>query len=197
MLICTNLPNLAEVGGSSGLPCRWSKLALATNCQEAQEWRYVSACRCGGVVPVCLPPWDSDFVQVCHFSNLPSLTRKLDEMTRDGQSHEVLYLTLWPALQFVSSNLPHWLVEALWPSHVPRPFLMEREHWTYVRAMREGPDLLVLMPLHQCTTRALLTLTALSVWWRKVCHMWWQELTVTWSSLGKSIVIAASHTIGW
>ena len=57
MLISTNLPNLAEVGGSSGLPCRWSKLALARNCQEAQEWRYVSACRCG--VPVCLPPWDS------------------------------------------------------------------------------------------------------------------------------------------
>ena len=25
MLICTNLPNLAEVGGSSGSPCRWSK----------------------------------------------------------------------------------------------------------------------------------------------------------------------------
>ena len=151
MLICTNLPNLAEVGGSSGSPCRWSKHGTRKkNCQEAQEWRYVSACRCG--VPACLPPWGSDFAQkVCHFSNLsgpvhlwflptPSkmprtlvipahplrdaphtcvLTQKLDKMTKDGQqSHEVL-------LQFVTSNLP---VEALWPSHEPRFFHMERKH---------------------------------------------------------------------
>ena len=99
--------------------------------------------------------------------------------------------TLWLALQFLTLYyLLHWLVEGLWPRHEPRLFHMERKHEPRYALWDEEPDLLALMLLHLSTTRTLLTLTTLNVWWRKVWHIRWPKPTVTWSSLGKLIVIA-------
>lgn len=100
------MPKLAEAGGSSGHPAGGANMVPIRTCPEAQDKRYVSPCRHGcSWLPCFLTLWLCSGLPLFQLGWSPSLTEKLDEMTRNGQSHEVP----WLELQIVTS------IGWLWP----------------------------------------------------------------------------------